>query len=85
MPVKKTDTIEVEGVITALLPNTMFSVKLDGGGDILTYLSGKMRKRYIKITIGDRVRIEISKYDISKGRIVYRLSGRTAFNFPRKK
>jgi translation initiation factor IF-1 len=74
------DTIELEGVVTKLYPNTMFLVKLDGAGEILSHLSGKMRKRYIRLTVGDRVRVSISKYDPEKGRIVYRLSGRTYFN-----
>jgi translation initiation factor IF-1 len=77
---KNNDTIEVEGVVKILHPNTMFQVQLDEGGEILAHLSGKMRKRYIKLTVGDRVRIEISKYDLTKGRIVYRLTKRTIFN-----
>jgi len=74
------DVIEVEGVITQLFPNTLFKVKLDIGEDILCHLCGKMRKRYIKLTTGDRVRVEISKYDTSRGRITYRLSGTTYFH-----
>jgi translation initiation factor IF-1 len=84
MPKNSNDTIELEGVVTKLHPNTMFNVQLDEGGEILAHLSGKLRKRYIKITAGDRVRVEISKYDFSKGRIVYRLSERTVFNVSRK-
>ncbi|MFC2048745.1 translation initiation factor IF-1 [Elusimicrobiota bacterium] len=79
------DSIEVEGYVTALLPNTMFRVKLDMGGEILAHLSGKMRIRYIKLTVGDRVKVEISKYDTQKGRITYRLSERTVFNKPSNK
>jgi translation initiation factor IF-1 len=74
------DVIEVEGVVTILYPNTVFQVKLDSGGEILAHLSGKMRKRYIRLTVGDRVRLEISKYDLTKGRIVYRLTKRQNFN-----
>jgi len=73
---QNSDVLEVEGVITHLFPNTLFNVKIDAiGEEILCHLCGKMRKRYIKLTTGDRVRVEISKYDTSKGRIVYRLSG----------
>ncbi|GEM_PF-541728 len=73
------DTLEVEGVIKKLYPNAFFKVKLDIGEDILCHLCGKMRKKYIKLTAGDRVRVEISKYDPEKGRIVYRLSGTTYY------
>lgn len=70
------DVIEVEGVVSQLFPNTVFKVRLDNiDEDVLCHISGKMRKRYIKLTVGDRVRVEISKYDTSRGRIVYRLSG----------
>ncbi len=69
----KEDIIEVEGVVTEALPNTMFKVKLDSGGDVLAHISGKMRVRYIRVLLGDRVRMEISKYDISRARITYRL------------
>jgi translation initiation factor IF-1 len=67
------DKIELEGCIIETLPNTMFIVKLDTGNKILAHISGKMRVRYIRLTKGDRVRVEISKYDITKGRITYRL------------
>ncbi len=80
---KNNDTIEVEGVVTTLYPNTMFQVQLDQGGEVLGHLSGKMRKRYIKLTVGDRVRVEISKYDYTKGRIVYRLSTQPNFVKPK--
>lgn len=83
MPRNSNDTIEVEGTVTVLHPNTMFNIQLDGGGEILGHLSGKMRKRYIKLTVGDRVRVEVSKYDLTKGRIVYRLSGRTIVHRPK--
>lgn len=70
------DSIIVEGEVIENLPNTLFRIKLDeqyGAKIILGYLSGKMRKNYIKILPADRVKVEITKYDLSKGRIVYRL------------
>lgn len=63
----------VEGVVTEALPNTMFRVELDNGCEILTHLSGKLRMNYIKILPGDRVSVEMSPYDLSKGRISKRL------------
>ncbi len=82
---KDNDTILVEGEITHLFPNTLFQVKLDIGEEILCHLCGKMRKMYIKLAIGDRVRVEISKYDPSRGKIVYRLSGTTFHKRPYRK
>ncbi|MFH1414930.1 MAG: translation initiation factor IF-1 [Elusimicrobiota bacterium] len=67
------DTIEVEGVVIEALPNTMFKVKIDEGGELLAHISGKMRVRYIRVLTGDRVRLEISKYDPTRGRIIYRI------------
>lgn len=67
-----TDTVRAEGVVEEALPNTTFRVKLDTGHDILAYISGKMRIHYIRILPGDRVVLEISAYDTSRGRIVYR-------------
>lgn len=64
--------INVEGVIVEALPNTQFRVRLDNGHEVLAYISGKMRKYYIRILLGDRVRVELSPYDLNKGRIVYR-------------
>jgi translation initiation factor IF-1 len=64
--------LEVEGTVIEALPSTQFRVELDNGHEILAYLSGKMRKHYIRILLGDRVRVEISPYDLSRGRIVYR-------------
>jgi len=75
MAVQK-DKIELEGRIIETLPNTMFMVKLDSGNNILAHLSGKMRVRYIRLTNGDRVRVLISKYDLTRGIITYRLSKR---------
>ncbi|MDD3101798.1 MAG: translation initiation factor IF-1 [Patescibacteria group bacterium] len=66
------DFIEVEGMVTESLPNTTFRVQLSNEKVILAYLSGKMRLHKIKILPGDRVRIEMSPYDLTKGRIVYR-------------
>lgn len=69
------DTIEVEGEVTELLPNTMFRVKLPNGHSIIAHISGKMRMHFIKILPGDKVLVEISKYDLTKGRITYRSKG----------
>jgi translation initiation factor IF-1 len=69
---KAEDKLEVEGVIVEALPNTQFMVELENGHKILAYLSGKMRKNYIRILLGDRVRVEMSMYDPSRGRITYR-------------
>ncbi len=70
--VKEEDKIEVEGTVIEALPATQFKVHLDNGHDILAYLSGRMRKYYIRILLGDRVRVEISPYDLERGRIIYR-------------
>lgn len=64
--------IEAEGTITEALPSTMFRVALDNGHEILAYLGGRMRKNYIRVLLGDRVRIELSPYDLTRGRITYR-------------
>jgi translation initiation factor IF-1 len=69
---KKEDKIEVEGTVVEALPNTQFLVELENKHRILAYLSGKMRKYYIRILLGDRVRVEMSVYDPSRGRITYR-------------
>ena len=70
----KEDVIEVEGEVIEALPGTMFKVKLDGSNhEVLATLSGKLRKFYIRILLGDRVKIELSPYDLSRGRITYRL------------
>ena len=69
---KKEDKIDVEGTVVEALPGTQFRVRLDSGHEILAYLSGKMRKYYIRILLGDRVRVELSPYDLTRGRIVYR-------------
>ena len=69
---KQEDKIEVEGEITEALPSTMFRVELEGGHSVLATISGKMRKHYIRIIPGDRVKVEISPYDLTRGRITYR-------------
>ncbi len=68
----KEEKIVVEGTVVEALPGTQFRVKLDTGHEVLAYLSGKMRKYYIRILLGDRVRLELSPYDLTRGRIVYR-------------
>ncbi len=69
---KKDDKVEVEGTVVEALPNTQFRVELDNGHEVLAYLSGKMRRYYIRILLGDRVRLEMSPYDLNRGRITYR-------------
>jgi translation initiation factor IF-1 len=69
----KRERIEVEGKVTVVLPNTMFRVELANGHQVLAHISGKMRKHYIKILPGDRVLVELSPYDLSRGRVTYRL------------
>jgi len=66
-------SLEVEGTITTVLPGTMFRVILDNKHEVLAHISGKMRKHFVRLTAGDRVRMEISPYDLSKARITYRL------------
>ncbi|MBR6080449.1 MAG: translation initiation factor IF-1 [Treponema sp.] len=69
----KDEAIEVEGVVKEALPNTMFRVELQNGGHIiLAHLSGKMRKHYIRIVPGDTVKVELSPYDLNRGRIIFR-------------
>ncbi len=68
----KEEKIVVEGTVVEALPATQFRVKLETGHEVLAYLSGKMRKYYIRILLGDRVRVELSPYDLTRGRIVYR-------------
>lgn len=66
------EKIEVEGVVVEALPNTQFTVELENGHQVLAYLSGKMRKFYIRILLGDRVKVEMTPYDMNRGRITYR-------------
>ena len=68
----KQKPVETNGVVTEALPNTMFRVELDNGMNILCTLSGKLRMNYIKIMVGDKVKVEMSVYDMNKGRISYR-------------
>ena len=68
----KDDVIKVEGVVKELLPNTMFKVELENGHTVLAHISGKMRLNFIRILPGDAVTIEMSPYDLTKGRIVFR-------------
>ncbi|HAY33362.1 MAG TPA: translation initiation factor IF-1 [Ignavibacteria bacterium] len=68
----KQDAIKVDGIISEILPNTNFKVKLENGHEILAHISGKMRMNYIKILQGDKVTVELSPYDLTKGRITYR-------------
>ena len=69
----KQDLIEMEGTVTESLPNAMFRVDLDNGFNVLAHISGKIRRNYIKILPGDRVKVELTPYDLTKGRITYRL------------
>jgi len=71
MPSKE-EHIEMKGVVTDTLPNTMFRVKLENGHEIIAHISGKMRKNYIRIYRGDNVTVQITPYDLTKGRIVFR-------------
>ncbi len=70
---KSDDKIVVEGKVVEALPNTQFMVELENGHRILAYLAGRMRKNYIRILLGDTVRVELSEYDLDRGRITYRL------------
>ncbi len=69
---KQDDKLILEGKVVEALPNTTFRVRLDNEHEVLAYLSGRMRKYYIRVLLGDRVRVELSPYDLTKGRIVYR-------------
>jgi len=69
---KDDDKIRVEGTVIEALPGTQFRVRLENGHEVLAYLSGKMRKYYIRILLGDRVQVEMSPYDLTRGRITYR-------------
>jgi translation initiation factor IF-1 len=69
---REEDKITVEGQVVEALPGTQFRVLLDNGHEVLAYLSGKMRKYYIRILLGDRVKVEMSPYDLNRGRITYR-------------
>ncbi|MGI6297771.1 MAG: translation initiation factor IF-1 [Saccharofermentanales bacterium] len=68
----KESAIEVEGVVTDTLPNAVFKVRLENGHEVIAHISGKLRQHYIKILPGDRVTVELSPYDLSRGRITWR-------------
>ncbi len=68
----KQGPIKVDGIVTETLPNANFRVRLDNGHEVLAHISGKMRMHYIKILVGDKVAVELSPYDLNKGRITYR-------------
>ena len=68
----KEDVIEMEGTVTETLPNTMFRVELENGHVVTAHISGKMRKHYIRILTGDKVTVQLTPYDLTKGRITYR-------------
>jgi translation initiation factor IF-1 len=69
---KKEEALEVEGTVTQALANTRFRVNVDGGHEVIAHVAGRMRKNFIRIVPGDRVRIELSPYDLTRGRITYR-------------
>ena len=68
----KEEALQLDGVVTETLPNTTFRVRLDNGHVVTAHISGKMRKNYIRILTGDRVKVEMTPYDLTKGRITYR-------------
>ncbi|VFP87744.1 translation initiation factor IF-1 [Candidatus Erwinia haradaeae] len=68
----KEDNIEMQGVVLETLPNTMFRIELENGHIVTAHISGKMRKNYIRILTGDKVTVEITPYDLSKGRVIFR-------------
>jgi translation initiation factor IF-1 len=70
---KRDDLLEVEGLVTEVLPSNMFRVKLENGSEIICYTNGRLRQNKIKMILSDRVRVEMSPYDMSRGRITYRL------------
>ncbi len=76
----KEDVIRMEGIVEETLPNAIFRVRLEGGPLILAHISGKMRMNYIKLVAGDRVVVELSTYDLTRGRIISRLSGRKSLS-----
>lgn len=78
----KEDSIEMQGTVVETLPNTTFRVKLDNGHVINAYISGRMRKNYIRILTGDKVTVEMTPYDLSRGRIVFRDVGKKGSTEP---
>lgn len=81
----KKDAIEVEGKVVELLPNTMFRIELENGHRVLAHISGKMRLHFIRILPGDRVMLEMSPYDLTKGRITYRHKNESSSLQPNKR
>ncbi len=77
------DTVEVEGKIVAVLPGTMFRVELSNGHQVLAHISGKLRKHFIRITVGDMVKMEMNTHDLEKARITFRLRNTDSFASPR--
>nr|YP_009113819.1 translation initiation factor 1 [Stangeria eriopus]YP_009158377.1 translation initiation factor 1 [Macrozamia mountperriensis]AFR45465.1 translation initiation factor 1 [Stangeria eriopus]AFS64374.1 translation initiation factor 1 [Macrozamia mountperriensis]BAR93412.1 translation initiation factor 1 [Stangeria eriopus]BAR93583.1 translation initiation factor 1 [Macrozamia mountperriensis] len=75
---KKQDLIDVEGSVTESLPSGMFRVRLDNGCQVPTHISGRIRRNYVRILPGDRVKVELSPYDLTKGRIIYRLRNKSS-------
>lgn len=75
-PMAKEEHIEMQGVVIDTLPNTVFRVKLENGHVVTAHISGRMRKNYIRILTGDKVSVELTPYDLSRGRITYRDSGK---------
>ena len=82
---KQEERLEMEGTVTEALPNTQFIVELENGHKVLAYLSGKMRKFYIRILLGDRVKVEMTPYDMTKGRITFRQKDERAAPAPAKR
>lgn len=76
----KEESIEMQGVVTEALPNTTFRVTLENGHVLIAHISGKMRKNYIRILTGDQVTVELTPYDLSRGRIIYRDAGKSRDN-----
>ena len=74
---KTEEKIVVEGQVVEAMPSTQFRVTLDNGHTVLAYLSGRLRKYYIRILLGDRVKVELSPYDLTRGRIIYRFNSQT--------
>lgn len=72
------EVLEVEGTVKAVMKGTMFRVQLDNGHEVLAHISGKMRKNFIRLGVGDRIKMEMSPYDLSKGRITYRCNTASA-------
>lgn len=77
------DTVEVEGKIVAVLPGTMFRVELENGHQVLAHISGKLRKHFIRITVGDVVKMEMNTHDLDKARITFRLRNASSYQRPR--